>query len=221
MPQYSGMPAVLPALTTALFLLASPAAEPELDIEGAKRLMAYQEGRIASRLVKLTRSDEFFFNTFRAFSRKMYEAGKITAQQRACLDEIKIEEYNQLLSIMVASEHDEAQLENVFEFYSSSVGARYMRMVYEKNWRNSAEDFPLPPDRPKESVTLGEMREFIEFKESGRAGPFADPRMLMQWKQGRDAAATLFGVKRLLCKIPDEALPPELMGKSSAQEKKP
>jgi hypothetical protein len=101
------------------------------------------------------------------------------------------------------------------------VGARYMRMVYEKNWRNSAEDFPLPPDRPKESITLGEMRELIAFKESGRAGPFVDPRMITQWKTGREAGATLFAVKRVLCKIPEGALPPELMGKSSAQEKKP
>lgn len=199
------MAALLPVLTTSLLALASQARDaPSLaDVE---KLIAQQQGRASSLLVRLTRSDEFFLNTFGNLGKKLHAAGRITDAQFACLDQLKQEDYNQVLSVTLALEYDEPTLRQVFEFYSSPVGARFMRMVYEKHWRQTPDDFPLPPEHDKEFMTLREFREIATFRQSGVPAVFQDPAMVTQWDDARKVAATLWRVQTVKCGVPDDVI---------------
>lgn len=199
------MAALLPALTTALIALASQGGD-SLSLEDIEALAARQEGSVASQFVKISRSDEFFFNSFDKLERKMHAEGTITDSQLACLGGLKIGEYNQILSVALALEYDDATLQQVLQFYSSPVGARFMRMVYEKHWRQTPDDFPLPPEHAKEFITLREFRELAAFRDSGVPLAFLDPRMVMQWDDARKMAATLWRVKTVQCGVPDESV---------------
>lgn len=209
LPQYPGMGALLPVLTTALFALAAPAGD-DVTVEEVQAVLASPLGQVASQLVRVSRGDEFFLNSFRDISRQLRKDGRITDAQLACMEEIKREDYTPVLAVALISEYDQPVLENALGFYTAPIGARFMRMVYEKNWRVSHTDFPLPPERARESMTLTELGQVMAFKESPLTGEFADPRMITQWKQTRDAGALLARVKMLTCHIPNEALPDNL-----------
>jgi hypothetical protein len=196
----------LTSLLGSLLLALAQPAEPSLTVSEAEALLARQQGGVASRLVKLTRSDEFFLNTMRMLDQKMHGDGKITDSQLACLREIKTEEYNQILAVTLAGEYDDTVLQKVFEFFSSPFGARYMRMVYEKNWRQTPRDFPLPMAGPREYLAVRDFREMARFRETGVPRVFYDPRMITQWDSARQMAAVLWRVKSVQCGIPEAAI---------------
>jgi hypothetical protein len=199
------MPAFLPALTTSLVLLASPASG-DVDEAGIRALLASPLGQAATDLVRVSRSGEYFFNMLRHIERTLHGKGALDDAQVACLDKLKLEDLEQGLAITLISHHDPQVIEHALAFYSSPVGSLFMRMVYEKNWRNRPDDFPLPPDRPKESMTFGQMREVMVFKEAPLTGPFVDPRMITQWDEAHRATALLWRLTQYQCGIPEDVL---------------
>jgi hypothetical protein len=81
-----------------------------------------------------------------------------------------------------------------------------MRMVHEKSWRTSPDDFPLPPDRPKEGLNMQQLQEVFEFKQSPLGAPFADPRVLTQSPEGLKANAMLWALQALQCGVPENVV---------------
>lgn len=206
MRQYRGMPAVLPGLTTSLLMLAGPVSDGATLAE-VEALLASPLGQTATQLVRVSRADEFYSNLVRHVGRALREEGALDDRQLACLDELGPDDFAQPLAVTLISHHDPEVLEHALAFYTSPVGARYMRMVYEKNWREHSEDFPLRPDRPKESLTLSQLGQVRAFEQSPLAGPFADPLMVTQWDESRKAAALLWRIQQVKCGIPWDALP--------------
>jgi hypothetical protein len=184
-------------------LLAGPAAADNATPEDVAAFIASPEGQNASRLVRLLRSDEVARGVTRHLSRMLHAKGQLDDKQVACLDELKVEEFNQVYTIVLAEHYEVAVINRAFEFYSSPVGARYMRMIHEKSWRTTPEDFPLPPDRPREGLTMQQWQEVFEFKQSPLGSPFADPRALTQSKEGLQGNAMLWAVKALQCGVPE------------------
>jgi len=205
MPQYRLVP-FLPLLTTALLLLASPAGARDATPEDVEAVFASPQGQAASRLVRLLRSDEIAHGVSRHLSRILRGKGQLDDKQLACMDELTVAEFNQVFT-MVAFEHYEAEvIERAFEFYSSPIGARYLRMVHEKSWRTNPDDFPLKPDRPKEGLTMEQWREVVIFKQSPLGAPFGDPRALTQSQEGLKGSALLWAVKALQCGVPEDVV---------------
>jgi hypothetical protein len=193
-------------LTTALLLLASPGGASDVTPDDIQALIASEQGRQASRLVRLLRSDEIAQGVSRQLSRILQRKGSIDAKQVACLDELALGDFTQVYTVVVIEHYEADVIEHAFEFYSSPVGARYMRMIHEKSWRTNPEDFPLPPDRPKEGLTLPQWQEVFEFKQSTLGTPFADPRALTQSPDGLKGNAMLWAVQALQCGVPEDVV---------------
>jgi hypothetical protein len=197
----------IPILTTALLLLAGPgrAADPTPD-EIARMIATSPEGQSASRLIRLLRSDEVAQGVSRHLSRTLRGKDRIDDQQLACLDELTVEDFNLVYSVVVMEGYDLAEVDYAYEFYTSAIGARFMRMIHEKSWRTNPRDFPLPPDRPKEGLTMPQWQEVGEFKNSLLGARFADPRAITQSEAGLKASATLWMAKAIQCGVPEDVV---------------
>lgn len=200
------MRSLLSLTAASLLLLASRGFASDLTLENVEAVIASPQGQAASRLVRLLRSDEIAQGVALKLSRTLHAKGSIDDKQLACLEGLKIEEFNHAYAIVVVEHYEVPVVDRAIEFYSSPVGSRFMRMVYERSWRMNPTEFPLRPDRPKEGLTMQQWQEVIEFVQSPLSAPLADPHALTQLPESLKGNALLWSVKAMQCGVPEKVV---------------